>query len=119
MLKTFVSNFNKGLGNKHQHMWVNGFLGGECLLFCEIYSKKNVQCKMCFISENLLLGVFGLGMTRLRLRTTIKAHMDDVEDDKRWWGGDEKMKTPTRNGKTVMWDGRALDMHVKTTRGIN
>jgi hypothetical protein len=119
VLKTFVSNFNKGLGNKHQHMWVNGFLGGECLLFCEIYSKKNVQCKMCFISENLLLGVFGLGMTRLRLRTTIKAHMDDVEDDKRWWGGDEKMKTPTRNGKTVMWDGRALDMHVKTTRGIN
>ncbi len=119
MLNFFFSNFNKSLGNKHQHLWTNCFIGGEFLLFCEIYSKKNVQCKMCFIRENLLLGAFGLRMTQLGLRPTIKTHMDDAEDDKRWWGDDAKMRTPTRNGKIVMWDGRAFDMHVQNTKGIN
>jgi hypothetical protein len=38
---------------------------------------------MCFIRENLLLGAFGLRMTQLGLRPTIKTHMDDAEDDKR------------------------------------
>jgi hypothetical protein len=60
-----------------------------------------------------------LEMMQLGLRPTIKTHMDDVKDDKRWWGDDEKMRTPTRNGKMMMWDGRALDMHIKNTKDIN
>jgi hypothetical protein len=32
------------------------FFGGKVLLFlCEFSSEKKIQCKMCFISENLLL----------------------------------------------------------------
>lgn len=56
VLKIFISNLKRTLGNKYEHLWTCGvFWLQSFAILCEFSSEKKIQCQMCFISENLLL----------------------------------------------------------------
>ncbi len=54
-VKNIDFQLEKNFGQKHEHLRINSSIDSKFLLFCEISFENNVQCKMCFLNNKLLL----------------------------------------------------------------
>jgi hypothetical protein len=54
-VKNIDFHFEKNFGQKHEHLQINSSIDSKFLLFCEISLENNVQCKMRFLNNKLLL----------------------------------------------------------------